>query len=152
RAGIPIRVYGPDWRGYIPATAIAATGIANSQLPKLYEGAGVVLNDHWPAMRREGFVSNRLYDVVAAGGRAISDDVDGIDEIFGGAVQTFQKPEDLVSLLQGDLDRHFPPTAAVARIAAVVRERDSFDARARTLVSAADTTQAAASKAPEHDA
>ncbi|MFK4836156.1 hypothetical protein ACI3KY_10545 [Microbacterium sp. ZW T2_14] len=153
RAGVPIRVYGPDWRGYIPAAAIAATGIPNAKLPRLYEGAGVVLNDHWPAMKREGFVSNRLYDVVAAGGRAISDDVDGIDQIFGGAVQTFQSPEDLVSMLEGDIEGLFPPAPELARLSAVVRERDSFDARARALINAADATaERVPSKAPEHGA
>jgi hypothetical protein len=150
KAGIPVRVYGPDWRGYIPAAAIAATGIPNAQLPGLYEGAGVVLNDHWPAMKREGFVSNRLYDVVAAGGRAISDDVDGIDQIFGGAVRVFRTTEELVSMLEGDLDRLFPSAPALAELAAIVRERDSFDARARALIDAAEATgQPAPARGPE---
>ncbi|MDT0141091.1 glycosyltransferase [Microbacterium sp. PRC9] len=141
-AGVPVRVYGPDWRGYIPATAIAATGIPNHLLPRLYERAAVVLNDHWPAMRREGFVSNRLYDVVASGGRAISDDVDGIDEIFGAAVQTFRTTRELVALFQDDLDTLFPDEAELTEAGAIIRERDSFDARARSLVAAADSLEA----------
>jgi hypothetical protein len=135
-AGVPVRVYGPDWRGYIPAKAIAATGIPNHLLPRLYERAAVVLNDHWPAMRREGFISNRLYDVVASGGRAISDDVEGIEKIFGAAVQTFRTPQDLVALFEHDVDRLFPDDAELSGVGALIRERDSFDARARTLVAA----------------
>lgn len=137
RHGIPVRVYGPDWRGYIPASAIAATGIPNTDLPVRYETAAVVLNDHWDAMRREGFISNRLFDVVAAGGRAISDAVDGIDQTFQGAVRTYSSPAELISLLRGDLDGLFPDATTLASIGAAIRQRDSFDARAVQLLAAA---------------
>lgn len=136
RAGIPVRVYGPDWRGYIPASAIAADGIANDRLPGLYERAAVVLNDHWPAMRREGFVSNRLFDVVAAGGRAISDDVAGIEEIFGEAVRTFTDTDELISMLQGDLVALFGPADEMVARGDRIRQEHSFDARAHTLIAA----------------
>lgn len=136
RAGRRVRVYGPDWRGYIPGSAIAATHVPNDELPALYESAGAVLNDHWPAMRREGFISNRLYDVVAAGGRAISDDVEGIEEIFGGAVRTFRDEPELVELTEAPLDDRFAGDAEVARVSARIRADHSFDARAEHLLTA----------------
>lgn len=139
RAGIPVRVYGPDWTGYIPASAVVARSIPNSELPALYERAGAVLNDHWPAMQRNGFVSNRLFDVVASGGRAVSDEVAGIQEIFGGAIRTFRDTEELLSLLRGDLDALFPDAAALVAIGARIRAEHSFDARARVLLDAALT-------------
>ena len=37
-------------------------------------------------------------------------------------------------MLTGDLDALFPQPSELARIAARVRERDSFDARARVLL------------------
>lgn len=135
-AGIPVEVYGPDWRGYIPAANIRAAGIANSALPALYEGAGVVLNDHWPAMQAEGFISNRPYDVVAAGGRVVSDDVEGLEEHFGGAVRTYGTTDELVEMLRGGLDELFPSEAELAAVAARIRAEDSFDARARSLLDA----------------
>lgn len=134
KAGRRVRVYGPDWRGYIPGSAIAAPHVPNEELPVLYESAGAVLNDHWPAMRREGFISNRLYDVVAAGGRAISDDVEGIDEIFGGAVRTFRNDEELLALTEAPLDDHFAADEELARLSARIRTEHSFDARARQLL------------------
>lgn len=136
RAGRPVRVYGPDWRGYIPAAAIAATHVPNDEVPALYESAGAVLNDHWPAMQREGFISNRLYDVVAAGGRAISDHVEGIEDIFGGAVRTFRDESELVELTEAPLDRRFPSELELAEVSARIRREHSFDARARTLLAA----------------
>lgn len=137
RAGLPVDVYGPDWRGYIPASAIVADGIANEELPGLYESARAVLNDHWPAMQREGFISNRLFDVVAAGGRAVSDDVDGIAELFGGAVVTYRSVPELLELLSGDIDRVFPPEEHLAAVSERVRREHSFDARARELLETA---------------
>lgn len=134
RAGIDVRVFGPDWRGWIPASAIAGTGVRNEDLPPLYESAAVVLNDHWPSMQRAGFIANRPYDVVAAGGRVISDDVEGIDETFGGAVLTYRDTDELLSLLASDLDTAFPAPDRLAEISQTIRERDSFDARARTLL------------------
>lgn len=134
RAGAPLRVYGPDWRGYIPASAITATHVPNDELPALYEAAGAVLNDHWPAMQREGFISNRLYDVVAAGGRAISDEVIGIAETFGGAVQTFATDAELRTISTAELDGLFPAEEDLRRIAGRIRAEHSFDARARTLL------------------
>ncbi|MFB7843337.1 hypothetical protein [Microbacterium sp. NPDC056052] len=134
RAGRRMRVYGPDWRGYIPGSAIAGTHLPNDEVPAVYESAGAVLNDHWPAMRREGFISNRLYDVVAAGGRAISDDVEGIAEIFGGAVRQFRDERELLALTDQPLDERFPPDAELAQISERIRREHSFDARARRLV------------------
>lgn len=137
RAGFPLAVYGPDWRGWIPADNIVATGIPNAELPLLYETAGAVMNDHWPAMKAAGFVSNRLYDVVASGGRAISDDVEGVSEIFEGAVRVYRSIPQLLDMLHSDIDSLFPEAADLAAVSARVRERDSFDARARTLLDAA---------------
>ena len=141
RAGIPVTVIGPDWRGWIPAERIAATGVGNDALPGLYERAGVVLNDHWPALQERGFIGNRLFDVVAAGGRAISDRVDGIPELFEGAVRTYDEIPELIAMLSGDLDATFPSAEQLARIGERVRAAHSFDARARTLLDAALTAR-----------
>lgn len=132
-AGIPVRVYGPDWRGFIPSAAIAASSIPNSELSLRYETAAVVLNDHWPAMRREGFMAMRPFDVVAAGGRVISEDVDGLAEVFGGAVIPYSSADDLIALLRGDLNALFPDDQELAAIAERVRLQHSFDARAAQL-------------------
>lgn len=133
-AGVPVAVYGPDWREWIPADRIAGIEVPNDELPALYETAAAVLNDHWPAMQREGFIANRPYDVVAAGGRVISDDVKDLAAHFDGAVVTYRDTEELITMLTGDLDALFPGPSELARIAARIRELDSFDARARVLL------------------
>lgn len=140
-AGIPVKVYGPDWRGFIPSSAIAARSIPNERLSERYESAAVVLNDHWPAMRREGFMAMRPFDVVAAGGRVVSEDVDGLNEVFGGAVVAYRDEAELVELLSGDLDRLFPDADELARIRERVRREHSFDARVAVLVQTAEAAR-----------
>lgn len=137
RAGIPVTVIGPDWRGWIPADRIAASGVSNDELPAMYESAGVVLNDHWPAMQQRGFIGNRLFDVVASGGRAISDRVEGIEDVFGRAVRMWDTVPELIDMLSGDLDEMFPDATELRAISDRVRAEHSFDARARTLLEAA---------------
>ncbi|MGN6128669.1 MAG: glycosyltransferase family protein [Humibacter sp.] len=137
-AGIQVRVYGPDWRPFIPSSAVAAEFLPNTDLPARYETASIVLNDQWPAMREQGFIAMRPFDVVAVAGRVISEDVDEIEEIFRGAVVAYRDAEHLVELLRSDPDTLFPPQAELERIAAYVREQHSFDARADVLLRAAD--------------
>ncbi|MFK0401603.1 glycosyltransferase [Microbacterium sp. NPDC090225] len=134
RAGLPLELYGGDWERFLPEGAITGERVDNTDLGRLYSSASVVLNDHWADMQREGFISNRLFDVVAAGGRAFSDDVPGIDQIFGGAVQTYDAVSEIVPFLESDLDARFPTDDALALISERIREEHSFAARARILL------------------
>ena len=79
----------------------------------------------------------RPFDAVAAGGRVISEEVDGIEEIFGGAVVTYRDGAHLVELLKSDPRDLFPDASTLARISEEVRLNHSFDARAQVLVRAA---------------
>lgn len=106
-AGLPLAVYGSGWEGLIPDRYIVAEHFPNDRLSSLYASAKVVLNDHWPDMREHGFVSNRIFDVLAAGGVVVSDRVDGLSELFGDVVPTFASVEELdrvVSRLLRDSD------------------------------------------------
>jgi spore maturation protein CgeB len=49
-------------------------------------------------MRAWGFVSNRLFDVLACGTAVISDPVERTDELFDGAVLEYQTPDELRAL------------------------------------------------------
>ena len=131
-------VYGAGWEGEA-AAHVAATSVPNTELGELYSSAGTVLNDHWADMREEGFVSNRLFDAVACGARVLSDHIDGLDELFGGAVQTFRDDADFVRLVHEPFDDPladdpWPDDATRLEIAARVRRDHSFDARASELI------------------
>ncbi len=91
-AGLPLAVYGDLWAGLVPDEVVRARSVPNDALAAAYASAGVVLNDHHEEMRRDGFVSNRLFDAVASGARVITDPVAGLAELFGPSVQPYDRP------------------------------------------------------------
>jgi glycosyltransferase involved in cell wall biosynthesis len=136
-AGAPVHVYGGGWEPFLPDGVLQAPTLPNEDLPAAYAGAGVVLNDHWDDMRAEGFLSNRLFDVAAVAGRVLSDPVEGIEPVFGGAVRTWTDPLDVKDLLLADPEEIFTSRDHRLAVAEFVRREHSFDARARRLLDVA---------------
>ncbi len=135
-AGADLHVYGGGWEQFLPAAVVRAPSLANEQVAAAYAGAGVVLNDHWDDMRHEGFISNRVFDVVATGGRLVSDEVAGLKELFGDVVRTWLSPEELQEVLTRPVQETFPGRAERLAAAETVAREHSFDARARQLLEA----------------
>jgi hypothetical protein len=132
-AGADVKIYGTGWRDFVPADKIAGSYLDNTELGTLYASSTVVLNDHWEDMRREGFVSNRLFDAAACGARVVSDDCPGIAELFDGQVQVFRRDDEVGALLADPVSL-FPGTETRRGLAQSVIRNHSFDQRASTLI------------------
>jgi len=128
-AGRPPVVFGSGWDGLIPSELIQGDNVDNRALGGLYASAGAVLNDHWPSMAAFGLLSNRLFDVVASGGKAISDPVPSIRRVFGSAVTEVSGPAELRAAADRLKDERGLREAAERVIA-----EHSFDARARRIM------------------
>ncbi len=135
-AGVDVAIYGTRWKDFVDARYVRGDYLPNETVGAAYRAAGVVLNDHWPDMAAQGFVSNRVFDVVAAGGRVVSDDVEGLEEIFGGAVRVYRTPGDLASWTGAGRALAFPDEDHLLEISARIRRDHSFDARAAQLLAA----------------
>ena len=135
--GIDLQVYGAWWRGRIPEENWAGSHVPNDELAALYRSAGVVLNDHWDDMRREAFLSNRLFDLAACGATVVSDHVDGIEEVFDGLVATYADPAELAGVVERSLAERPELLERRHALAERIREEHAFDARAVTLDRAA---------------
>lgn len=136
-AGVPTTVIGTGWAEH--DVEAAADRIANEDLPAAYASAGVVLNDHHADMAAQGFVSNRVFDVLAVGGRLLTDPVVGLEHVLadlGAELPTWRGPDDLVRLTRAPYDA-WPDVAARLALAERVVAEHSFDARAATLLDAA---------------
>ncbi|TDE15913.1 glycosyltransferase [Jiangella asiatica] len=142
RAGIVPSVYGVRWRGLLPQGAWQGEYVPNDELPALYAGAGVVLNDHWDDMKTEGLMSNRLFDLAACGARVVSDEVHGMSDVFGDIVLTYSTPEELAAAVATHLAETPDRAAAREKLSELVRREHSFDARAEELVEAVRKLQA----------
>jgi hypothetical protein len=139
-AGIGVTVIGTGWADH--GVASASDRIANEDLPAAYASAGVVLNDHHVDMAAEGFVSNRVFDVLAVGGRLLTDPVAGLSDVLaevGASSQpTWQGADDLAGLARPPYDA-WPDEHERRTVAERVVAAHSFDARAATLLDAAVT-------------
>jgi len=131
---IPLSLYGVGWNEYVPQEAIAGEFLDNTELPAAYGNAALVLNDHHSEMAESGFLSNRLFDAVAAGARVVSDPALGLREVFGSTVVEYTSPGELAAIVRSP-EMYFDEARMVADRERVRRE-NSFAARARTLMAA----------------
>ena len=137
QADIGLAVHGHGWSDTPAGPLVVTTSVTNADLPALYRAHGLVLADHWPDMAANGFVANRVFDAVAAGARVVSDDVTGIEDLFGGAVRVYRSVADLRELCGPAGRDRFPADEQLARISERVRAEHSFDRRAEELLDVA---------------
>jgi spore maturation protein CgeB len=135
-ANVFVSIFGKGWHGMVPKSWISSEFIENSQLPALYGSSGIVLNDHRPDMAREGFYSNRLFDAVASGGRVVSDEVDGVEGLFEGAVKVYKQPSELAALCTLENRGQWGTNEEIVERANRIGQTHSFDERAKELVQA----------------
>ncbi len=136
--GAELAIYGVGWDAYLPGDRIRGDFLPNAALPAAYASAGIVLNDHWPDMAAEGFLSNRLFDAAATGTRIVSDPAAGLGEVFGDVVRTYRSPSELCELIGPGSAGAFPDRAARLELASRIAREHSFEARARALIAQAE--------------
>ncbi|MCW2833467.1 MAG: glycosyl transferase family 2 [Nocardioides sp.] len=132
-ADADLTVHGADWDEFLDPSAVASSGVPNEEVGALYAAAGVVLNDHHLDMRRDSFLSNRLFDAAACGARIATDPVSGLHETFGELVQPFQDESDLLRLISPPYAA-FPDNDVRREQALRVIAAHTFDQRAARLV------------------
>ncbi|CAI2716985.1 glycosyltransferase family protein [Nitrospina watsonii] len=126
---LPIAVYGRDWEELIDSSVVRGQHINNEELHTYYGSARIVLNDHWPDMAENGFISNRIFDVALSGGFVISDEFTG-SELFGDAIVTYDKASQLRKLCEEWLTDDQRRVAIAARLREIVLAEHTVDHRA----------------------
>ena len=137
---LPLKIWGAGWKAMLgpDKTMVQDVFIENSEIPALYRSARVTLNDHWKDMLDYQFVNNRIFDALACGLPVISDCCDELRDIFPDAVLYYSNKEEFqkcVAQLENDYD------AIKARVDAqwpMIKEKYSFEARAKELVEIAE--------------
>jgi GT2 family glycosyltransferase/glycosyltransferase involved in cell wall biosynthesis len=132
-----LAVYGAGWTPQLlDPRILAGESIPNRELHRYYAAAAIVLSDHWADMRDEGFIANRLYDALASGGFVISDDVEGIDAEFDGAVVTYRTAAELAELVDRWLADPSGRRERAERGRRAVLERHTFAHRVADILAA----------------
>lgn len=142
-AGASPAIWGGGWddlvaRGIVDGSLVRGVSLPNEELPAAYASAGIVLNDHWADMAQAGFLSNRLFDAVAAGAAVVSDDAPGLHAVLP-SVRTYGTVGELRALLT--TPALLPDARERAEAAAAVARDHSFDARAAQLIAAVEASR-----------
>jgi hypothetical protein len=135
-AQIPVKIYGKDWTDKVPQSLIGEEFIPNDELPIRYRSSKIVLNDHRPEMRKRGFYSNRLFDAVASGARVLSDDVDGLEQLFEGAVKSYTDTSELRGICANENIESWGTDDQIRDRAIAIGKRHSFESRAQEMIQA----------------
>lgn len=94
-----IAIFGSNWKGRIPNSWYAGRYYPYLELQKLYASSKICLQDHRKEMTDEGFVSVKVFDILASGSLVISDINKGLGPIFKGAVPQYKSAQHLKQLL-----------------------------------------------------
>jgi glycosyltransferase involved in cell wall biosynthesis len=132
-----LAIYGGNWKPeLVEARLVRGPWIPNSDLHRYYASASIVLSDHWPDMREEGFIANRVYDALASGAFVVSDRVAGIDRQFEGALATYGDDEELREVIDQAMANPANRLERAERGRAIVLARHTFEHRARSIIEA----------------
>lgn len=139
--GADLRVHGPGWESVVPEWMRGAPALTRAEVAASYASARVVLNDHWPDMAAGGFVSNRVFDVLASGGVVVTDPVAGLGDVLDvPTLAVARSRDDLATVL--DPTHAWPTPDERAAVAARIAAEHSFDARAAVLLDTARAERA----------
>jgi GT2 family glycosyltransferase/glycosyltransferase involved in cell wall biosynthesis len=130
---IPVDVYGRNWENKIPDHFIKGGFVPNHILRKYYSRCMALINDHWLDMARMGFISNRLFDGVASGCPVISDQCDGISEIFGSSVLQYTTSEEFVRAVEQVRQNPGEYKKNAETLSLYIRKQHTFDNRASEI-------------------
>ena len=132
--GEDISVYGTRWNDLIPAEYLKGEHIPNKLLHSYYGNAAIVLNEHWEAMAKLGFLSNRLFDVGASMGFVISDYALGIESVFSEAIPTYKNQNEFNQLLDSFISRPDARHRKARELHEIVIENHTFAHRADNIM------------------
>ncbi|MEE9413832.1 MAG: hypothetical protein V3V01_01025, partial [Acidimicrobiales bacterium] len=135
-SGEDAAIFGQGWHLNGAYELVHEHNIDNARLPSLYGNACSVLNDHWPSMLAFGYVSNRIFDVLGAGGRPISDRSPAITDLFGAAVAQVGDSAQLQEAVAaaGECTEARGPAPEWIDAVERVRKLHTFDNRAGTVL------------------
>jgi hypothetical protein len=98
---IEVDIIGHGWERYVNEDSIKMQYINNEQLLEEYNASKVVLNDHFPLMKRLGFFNNRIFDVLASKTLLVTDYLPGMEEQpFAECICYYKTKEELYNILE----------------------------------------------------
>ncbi|MCD8151207.1 MAG: glycosyltransferase [Clostridiales bacterium] len=134
-----LAVYGRHWNKFPVFDYVVKEYMDNAKIGQAYHDARIVLNDHYDDMREYDLISNRIFDVLAAGGFVISDYLPGIETVFENNVVTYQGREDLKEKIDYYLEHEEERKKKAKAGQKIVLERHTFQERVKAIIEVLET-------------
>jgi GT2 family glycosyltransferase/glycosyltransferase involved in cell wall biosynthesis len=125
-------VWGQGWEGKLPPGVLQGEFVPWEELPQVYNSGRIVLNDHQPEMKENGFVNNRTFDAAACGVAVVSDRVLGLEKVL--PVFSYSERDDLRKLVDDLLRGKRDSAAHSAKTGMLVSAQFTFSRRAEELL------------------
>lgn len=133
RAVPELEVYGRGWDADPDVAPRWRGQLAYDELPRVYAGALVVVDQTATPTRPYGAVNARVLDALAAGALPVTDQVQGAEELFGGELPTWRDPEELGRVVRARLDDPEGTAALARRLRDRVLDAHTYARRAAAL-------------------
>lgn len=131
--GCTVRIYGEGWEKVKAFAPYCGGHLPYSEIPKVYRGAKIVLDDATASTKMTGSVNSRVFDALAAGCLALTNNRTGAEETFEGLLPVFGSREELTALVRHYLDNGEERQRKVAELQAFVRAHHTYEIRAAQL-------------------
>jgi GT2 family glycosyltransferase len=126
-------VYGSGWEG-LAFEGILRGPVAYSDMPHLYASTKIVIDDANIATKDWGSCNSRIFDAIAAGCLIVTNGPEGVKELFGDLVPTFDTAESLGEIVDYWASHEGERRARVEQLQEIVRREHCYGHRAKKLV------------------
>lgn len=128
-----IRIYGNGWEKAENLAPYCRGHLPYGEIPKVYRGAKIALDDATASTKETGSVNSRVFDALAAGCLVLTNNETGAEETFEGKLPVFRNREELESLLKRYLEDEKARQAGVEELRRFVLEKHTYEKRAKEL-------------------
>lgn len=129
---LDVKIYGTGWQPFVKGGQLMGQLIPNEVRAGVYASSRIVMLDHCADMKRLGYVSSQVFDVLCAGGIVAVDGVPGLGDLVPGGCYIYSNANELTQIIEAerraDLDERM-------RVSSVIGREHSFEVRARTISS-----------------
>lgn len=132
--GYDLEIWGRGWDDAIWQPHLQGNSYPYAKLGGLYGNAEIVLCDHLPKMARTGFLSNRIFYALACGTPVLSGPVSAMPEDFAPFIEIVSTPEEFSKAVKKIQKESKSKQAKRLKLARKMKDKHSFDARARVIL------------------
>ena len=129
-----IRIYGEGWENVKHFAPFCKGHLPYEEIPKVYRGAKIALDDATASTKAAGSVNSRVFDALAAGCLVLTNNEAGAEETFEGKLPVFRNREELEGLLKQYLEDEGARKAKVEELRAFVLEKHTYEKRSEKLI------------------